>query len=87
MIGAVVWDVGGVLLEWEPRHLYRTLFDDDDEMERYLRTRQWRNNSGAYAIFERGDPYVRVVEGSVTNVIGLPMETLEVRMAWLMEHS
>jgi septum formation protein len=56
-------------------------------MERYLLKREWRNNSGAYAIFERGDPYVRVVEGSVTNVIGLPMETLQARMEWMMEHA
>jgi predicted house-cleaning NTP pyrophosphatase (Maf/HAM1 superfamily) len=25
---------------------------------------------------QEGDPHVQVVEGSVTNVIGLPMETL-----------
>jgi 2-haloacid dehalogenase len=35
-IEATVWDVGGVLLEWDPRHLYRTLFDDPDEMDRFL---------------------------------------------------
>jgi septum formation protein len=49
---------------------------DDAELERYLATRQWRNNSGAYAVLEEGDPYVSVVEGTVSNVIGLPMETL-----------
>jgi 2-haloacid dehalogenase len=33
----VVFDVGGVLLEWDPRHLYRKLFDgDDDAMEEFL---------------------------------------------------
>jgi 2-haloacid dehalogenase len=35
-IDAVVWDIGGVLLEWDPRHLYRTLFDDAEEMDRFL---------------------------------------------------
>jgi len=34
---AVVFDLGGVLLDWNPRHLYRKLFDDDAEMERFLR--------------------------------------------------
>ena len=35
-IDAVVFDVGGVLLDWNPRYLYRKLFDDDREMERFL---------------------------------------------------
>ena len=26
---AVVFDLGGVLIDWDPRHLYRTLFDDE----------------------------------------------------------
>jgi septum formation protein len=48
----------------------------DTELERYLQTRQWEGCSGAYAIQGANDPYVRVVEGSTSNVIGLPMETL-----------
>ncbi len=35
-IDTVVFDVGNVLLDWNPRHLYRTLFDDAAEMERFL---------------------------------------------------
>jgi septum formation protein len=46
------------------------------ELDTYLRTRQWQGCSGAYAVQERDDPYVRVTRGSVTNVIGLPMESL-----------
>jgi 2-haloacid dehalogenase len=33
---AVVFDLGGVLIDWNPRHLYRELFDDPDEMEWFL---------------------------------------------------
>jgi 2-haloacid dehalogenase len=33
---AVVFDLGGVLLDWNPRHLYRKLFDDEAEMDRFL---------------------------------------------------
>jgi 2-haloacid dehalogenase len=33
---AVVFDLGGVLIDWNPRHLYRRLFDDEAEMERFL---------------------------------------------------
>ena len=35
-IDAVVFDLGGVLVDWDPRHLYRQLFDNDEEMERFL---------------------------------------------------
>ena len=34
---AVLWDVGGVLLDWDPRHLYRKLFGADVAgMEEFL---------------------------------------------------
>jgi septum formation protein len=48
----------------------------DAELDVYLATRSWRGHSGAYAIREKNDPHVRVVCGSVTNVIGLPLESL-----------
>jgi 2-haloacid dehalogenase len=32
----VVFDLGGVLIDWNPRHLYRKLFDDEAAMERFL---------------------------------------------------
>jgi 2-haloacid dehalogenase len=34
----VVFDLGGVLIDWNPRHLYRKLFDDEAAMERFLAT-------------------------------------------------
>jgi 2-haloacid dehalogenase len=33
---AVVFDLGGVLLDWNPRYLYRKLIDDEAELERFL---------------------------------------------------
>jgi 2-haloacid dehalogenase len=35
-VDAVVFDLGGVLIDWNPRHLYRQLFDDEDAMEHFL---------------------------------------------------
>lgn len=36
-VEVVVFDLGGVLLDWNPRHLYRQVFDgDEDAMERFL---------------------------------------------------
>jgi 2-haloacid dehalogenase len=44
---AIVFDLGGVLLDWDPRHLYRKLFDGDDAMmERFLAevcTMEWHH--------------------------------------------
>jgi 2-haloacid dehalogenase len=50
---AVVFDIGGVLLDWNPRHLYRRLIDDEAEMERFLGevcTPEW------HAAHDRGVP-------------------------------
>jgi 2-haloacid dehalogenase len=35
-VDAAVFDLGGVLLDWDPRHLYRQLFSDSSEMECFL---------------------------------------------------
>ena len=47
-ISAVVFDIGGVLLEWDPRHVYRDVFDDEAEMERFLTevcSREWHEDN------------------------------------------
>lgn len=38
MIEAVIFDLGGVLIDWNPRYLYRSLFDDERSMETFLST-------------------------------------------------
>ncbi len=53
------------------------------ELESYLDTNIWEGKSGAYAIQERDDPYVCVVEGSTSNVVGLPLESLARVLAWV----
>jgi 2-haloacid dehalogenase len=35
-IKSVVFDIGGVLIDWNPRHLYRKIFKSEEEMERFL---------------------------------------------------
>lgn len=37
-VTAVVFDLGGVLIDWNPRHLYRQLIDDEAELEHFLGT-------------------------------------------------
>lgn len=48
----------------------------DQSIEAYLDTGEWRGKAGAYGIQDRGDAFVEKVEGSFTNVVGLPMELL-----------
>jgi 2-haloacid dehalogenase len=45
-----VFDLGGVLADWDPRYLYRSLFDDEPEMERFLAdicTPEWNHTMDA----------------------------------------
>ena len=43
----------------------------------------WRDKAGAYAIQKTGDEFVKKIEGSLTNVMGLPMELLDSLLAEL----
>jgi nucleoside triphosphate pyrophosphatase len=66
-----------VQLAWQELSRVRMKPLTDTEIDKYLETRQWVGCSGAYAIREDGDPLLSV-EGSVTNVVGLPMETTQI---------
>jgi septum formation protein len=76
--GVCLWRRPGDLqLAWQEVSRVAMKAMTDSEMETYLDSRLWEGCSGAYAIQEGEDPYVRLLEGSMTNVIGLPMESLE----------
>ena len=47
----------------------------------HIQSGSWRDKAGAYAIQETGDEFVERIEGSLTNVMGLPMELLESLLA------
>ena len=53
----------------------------EEQIAEHIAGGAWRNKSGAYAIRENGDEFIEKVEGSVTNVMGLPMELLQKLMA------
>lgn len=49
-IETVVFDLGGVLVDWNPRYLYRKIFSDHAEMERFLQTvttQEWNEKQDA----------------------------------------
>ncbi len=50
MTRAVVFDLGGVLIDWNPRHLYRKLLPDDASVEAFLAevcTPDWNHQQDA----------------------------------------
>ncbi len=54
---AVVFDLGGVLVDWDPRHLYRKLIADEAEMEGFLAqvcNRDWNLQQDAGRPFSEG---------------------------------
>ena len=48
----------------------------EDELEVYLNSGAWRDKAGAYALQEGGDKFAQSIQGSESNVVGLPMERL-----------
>jgi septum formation protein len=82
--GTVLWRrPDQVQVAWQEFSVVAVAPFTDAEIDHYLATRIWQGCSGAYAIQEKDDPYVRVVRGSVSNVIGLPLERTEQVLRWL----
>ncbi len=54
----------------------------DSQLEAYLDTDQWIGKAGAFG-FQDGPDWIRLDQGSATNVVGLPMEMLEKMLAEL----
>lgn len=48
----------------------------DEQIVSHIKSKLWKDKAGAYAIRENGDEFVERIDGSLTNVMGLPMELL-----------
>jgi septum formation protein len=46
----------------------------DQELDEYLSSGEWRGKAGAYGIQDIGDRFIERINGSFSNVVGLPME-------------
>jgi 2-haloacid dehalogenase len=38
MITTIIFDLGAVLIDWNPHYMYRTIFSDEEEMKNFLAT-------------------------------------------------
>lgn len=56
------------------------------EIDQYIASQEWQGKAGAYAIQETADRFVQKVEGSFTNIVGLPLELVERMFEELQEH-
>ena len=76
--GVCLWRISdGIQWCWQECTLVEMRALTEQEISSYLQTRKWVGCSGAYAIEEENDPYLQIRSGSLANVIGLPMESLE----------
>lgn len=79
--GVVLWHKPSNLqMCWQEQSIVSFKKVIPEEIERYLETRSWKNHSGSYAIEEENDPWVKISKGSITNVIGLPLESLLINL-------
>lgn len=44
------------------------------QIAEHIKSGSWKGRAGAYGIRESGDKFVKKIEGSYTNVVGMPME-------------
>lgn len=49
----------------------------EEELEKYLDSGQWKGKAGSYAVQGRAKGFVERMEGDITNVVGIPIETLK----------
>jgi septum formation protein len=74
---AILWQQKGVeIVRSDITTVYpRTM--TAEQLTRHIEGGTWEGKAGAYAIQEGGDEFVDHIEGSFTNVVGLPMELLK----------
>lgn len=62
---------------WTEVDVTRLMMDrlSDDELEAYVATDEWSGKAGAFG-YQDGLDWVHILEGSESNVVGLPMELL-----------
>lgn len=84
----IVFDLGGVLIDWNPRYLYRKVFSEEKEMEHFLQhicNSDWNEQQDAGRAFAEGvrllvekypqhEKYIRAYKERWTEMIGGAIE-------------
>lgn len=86
-IDTVVFDLGGVLVDWNPEYLYRKVFETEDEMQFFLKnicTSAWNGQQDAGRPLEEAtnwlverhpefEPHIRMYYGRWEEMLGGPI--------------
>lgn len=74
--GLCVWDRAGILIDEivRTRVTFRKILPS--EIDWYLTTAEPRGKAGGYALQGLANVFVEKIEGSLTNVVGMPLEVL-----------
>jgi 2-haloacid dehalogenase len=57
MINTIIFDLGAVLIDWNPHYVYKTIFDDEQEMHNFLAnvcTSDWNEEQDAGRSLQEG---------------------------------
>lgn len=84
----IIYDFGGVLMDWNPRYLFRNIFEDEMEMEYFLKevcSLEWNSQVDAgrafgliveelIALFPKYENEIRLYQSHWINMVGGPIE-------------
>jgi 2-haloacid dehalogenase len=92
-INTIIFDLGGVLIDWNPRYVYRTIFKTEEEIDWFfenIATHDWNENQDAgypiakgteelVAIHPEWEKEIRAYYGRWKEMLGGPIhETVEI---------
>lgn len=75
--GVCLWRLeDGLQYCWQEKSdlYFRSL--SSEELDHLIQSKVWEGKAGGYGIESVGDPYLTVKTGTISNVIGLPVESL-----------
>lgn len=93
MINTIIFDLGAVLIDWNPHYVYKTIFDDEQEMHNFLAnvcTSDWNEEQDAgrplqegtdllVARFPEHEANIRAFYGRWIEMLGEPFhDTVEI---------
>jgi 2-haloacid dehalogenase len=86
-INSVVFDLGNVLIDWDPRYLYRKLIQTDEEVEWFLENicdYEWNLKHDSGQLFSKGilEKNPKIIQSTVSlsmHGISVGMKCLEVQ--------
>lgn len=82
--------ITGIALVWKKKNIEIIQADTtivypakltEQQVQEHIASGLWEGKAGAYGIQETGDEFVERIEGSFTNVMGLPMERTQSLLA------